>query len=144
MLKIVRRCERCADDEKVRGLTLSFEERRKSRQRVRLDDGREAGLALPRGTVLRHGDVLEAEDGTRIEVRASAERLSLVQCPEPAGLARLCYHLGNRHQSVQIEGNRVCYPADPVIDAMVAGLGHNILAVTAAFEPECGAHHHHG
>jgi urease accessory protein len=143
MLKIVRRCERGSKDEKVCGLTLTFEERRKSRQRVRLDDGREAGLALPRGTVLRHGDIFEAEDGTCIEVRAAAERLSLVQCPDPAGLARLCYHLGNRHQSVQIEGNRVSYPADSVIDAMVTGLGHAVLAVTSAFEPECGAHHHH-
>jgi urease accessory protein len=142
MLKISKRCERCVTDEKVCGLTLSFEERRKSRQKVQLDDGREAALHLPRGTVLRHGDVLEAEDGSRIEVRAAAERLSLVQCPDPAGLARLCYHLGNRHQPAQIDGVRVSYPADPVIDAMVAGLGHDILAVTAAFEPECGAHQH--
>lgn len=142
MLKISKRCEHRAAGEKVSGLTLSFEERRRSRQKVRLDDGREAALHLPRGAVLRHGEVLEAEDGTLVEVRAAAERLSLVQCPDPAGLARLCYHLGNRHQSVQIDGVRVSYPADPVIDAMVAGLGHDILAVTAAFEPECGAHQH--
>ncbi|MBF0482725.1 MAG: urease accessory protein UreE [Desulfovibrionaceae bacterium] len=142
MLKIVRRCEQCATDEQACGLTLGFEERRKSRQKVRLDDGREAALHLPRGTVLRQGDVLEAEGGERVVVRAEAERLSYVLCPDPAALARLCYHLGNRHHPVQIEGERVFYPAGPVIDAMVAELGHAVAAVSAAFEPECGAHRH--
>lgn len=111
-----------------------------SRQRVRLEDGREAGLILPRGTVLRDGDLVLSEDGQAAEITASPEELSEAACPDAVALARLAYHLGNRHAVVMIVGRGVRYPRDPVLDRMVLGLGHAVRHVSAPFEPESGAY----
>ena len=84
-------------------LTLPLHSRIKSRQRVTLDDGRVAGLFLERGSTLKEGDLLLAEDGYRVRIVASPEKLSVIRSRDPHLLARACYHLGNRHVPVQIE-----------------------------------------
>jgi urease accessory protein len=86
-------------------LTLPFEVRQKSRLRATLDDGREAGLILERGTLLRGGDLLRAEDGTVVEVRAAPESVSTAFARDAELLTRAAYHLGNRHIAVQIGDN---------------------------------------
>lgn len=121
-------------------LTLSFEQRQKSRQRVRLDSGEEAGLDLPRGTLLRGGDGLRAEDGRMIEIRAAAEPVTTAYSGEPRLLCRAAYHLGNRHVALEIGDGWVRYLADHVLDAMVAALGLRAVHEQAAFEPEGGAY----
>lgn len=129
-------------------LTLSFEQRKKTRQRVRLDNGEEAGLQLPRGTVLRGGDRLRADDGRVIEVRAAAEPLTTAFSEDAHLLARAAYHLGNRHVALEIGDGWVRYLADHVLDAMVESLGLRIVHEETPFEPETGAYHdgshHHG
>lgn len=129
-------------------LTLPLESRSRSRLRVILDDGREAGLFLPRGASLRHGDLLRSEEGLVVEVHAAAETLSRVRCDDPLLLARACYHLGNRHVALQIEPGRLSYQHDHVLDAMVTGLGLQVTLEQAPFEPEAGAYgghsHAHG
>ncbi len=129
-------------------LTLPLESRSRSRLRVTLDDGREAGLLLPRGTSLRHGDRLRSDEGLVVEVRAAPETLSRVECSDPLLLARACYHLGNRHVALQIEPGRVSYLHDHVLDQMVAGLGLRVAVAQVSFEPEPGAYgghsHAHG
>ena len=69
--------------------------------RVALNDGREAGLMLPRGLLLRGGDLLTTDDGSEvIEVIAAPESVSVVRCADPfLLLAKACYHLGNRQCS---------------------------------------------
>jgi len=124
-------------------LTLPLESRNRSRLRVVLDDGREAGLFLPRGASLRHGDLLRSEAGLVVEVRAAAETLSRVRCDDHLLLARACYHLGNRHVALQIEPGRLSYLHDHVLDAMVAGLGLTVTVEQAPFEPEAGAYGGH-
>lgn len=124
-------------------LSLTFEQRQRGRARVRLDDGREAGLFLTRGTMLRDGDLLTARDGSRVRVQAAAESVSTVRTDDPLALARLCYHLGNRHVSLQIAQSCVRYRHDHVLDDMVRNLGLEPLAETAPFEPEAGAYHGH-
>ncbi len=131
-------------------LTLPFEARQKSRLRATLDDGREIGLMLPRGTILRGGDRLEASDGTVVLVEAAAEQLSTVRSAEPTALLRAAYHLGNRHVPVQIGEGWLRYEHDHVLDDMVRQLGLEVCAERAGFEPESGAyghghdrHHHH-
>ena len=111
-----------------------------SRQRVRLEDGREAGLILPRGTVLRDGDLVLSEDGQAARIKASPEELSETACPDALALARLAYHLGNRHAVLMLLPGAVRYPRDPVLDRMVRGLGHGVSHVSAPFEPESGAY----
>jgi urease accessory protein len=131
-------------------LTLTFAQRTRSRLRVVLNDGREAGLFLPRGTALRDGDGLVAEDGLVARVRAAPETLSRVESEDPWRLARACYHLGNRHVALRIEPGRLSYPHDHVLDDLVRGLGLQVRLVDAPFEPEPGAYggaeqaHQHG
>ena len=121
-------------------LTLPLEKRIRSRLRAALDDGREAGVFLERGQVLRDGDLLASADGLVVQVRAAAEPVSEVICPDPLLLARACYHLGNRHVALQIREGRLRYQHDHVLDEMLRGLGLEPSFAEAPFEPEPGAY----
>lgn len=125
-------------------LTLPFESRQKSRLRVMLDDGREAGLVLSRGHVLRGGDCLRAEDGTVVCIKAAEEAVTTVTNDHATELARAAYHLGNRHVALQVGEGWLRYLADHVLDDMVVSLGMTINHEKAPFEPESGAYHSHG
>ena len=141
MLKIV---ERIDSGEAAASLTLPLEQRLKARIRVTLDDGREAGLFLDRGPILRGGDLLRCEDGTVIVVRAAAESVSVVRTTDSDLFARACYHLGNRHTPIQILPGELRYQHDHVLDAMVRGLGLEPASESLPFEPEPGAYGEHG
>lgn len=130
-------------------LVLPFELRQRSRLRARLSSGVEAGLILERGTVLRGGDLLRADDGSVIAVVAALETVSTVRDSDPMRLARAAYHLGNRHVPVQIGDGWLRYGHDHVLDDMVRGMGLAVVVEQAPFEPEAGAyghggHHSHG
>jgi urease accessory protein len=121
-------------------LTLSLEARQKSRQRVTLDSGEEMALTLPRGTCLRDGDHLRAQDGRVIMVRAAPELVTTARTDDPMLLARAAYHLGNRHLALEIGEGFVRYLEDHVLDAMVESLGLAITRERRPFEPETGAY----
>jgi urease accessory protein len=123
---------------------LPWEQRLKSRLRVRLDGGLEAGIFLPRGTVLRGGDVLVSAEGEAVLVRAAVETVSTVRTSDPLLLARLCYHLGNRHVALEIGTGYLRYLHDYVLDGMVHGLGGETVVEEAPFEPEHGAYGEYG
>jgi urease accessory protein len=127
-------------------LQLPFELRQKSRLRARLVSGEEVALALPRGEVLRGGDLLLASDGRIVEVIARPERLLHVECDSPQALARAAYHLGNRHVPVQVGAGWLRLAADHVLEQMLKGLGARATPLEAPFEPEAGAYggHAHG
>lgn len=134
------------DPPPVTTLTLSWERRVRSRLRVVLDNGAEAGLFLERGTVLIDGDLLVGDDGTVVRVRAADETVSSISSDDPLCMARACYHLGNRHTPLEITSGRIRYLHDPVLDEMVRGLGLTVQIDKAPFQPEpgaYGAHHHH-
>lgn len=148
--KLLQVTERIATDETCQAtLTLPFESRQKSRQRVRLDDGREAALRLPRGAVLRQNDVLRADDGLLIEVYAAPEEVSTAFTNSPLLLARAAYHLGNRHVALEIGHTWLRYLHDHVLDDLVREMGLSLFSERAPFEPEGGAyqetqvHHEH-
>jgi urease accessory protein len=123
-------------------VTLTFEERRRSRLLAHLDDGRELGVLLPRGTVLRDGDRLRARDGGLVvAVRAAGESLSVGSTGYPHLLTRAAYHLGNRHVPLEIGPSWVAYAHDHVLDSLVRALGLEVEARVAPFEPEVGAFH---
>lgn len=144
MLKLTEYIAREQSDNlaEIGTLTLAFEQRQKSRLRTALDDGREAGFILPRGTVLRGGDCLRADDGTVVRVMAAAEAVSTAFHRDAQTLARACYHLGNRHVALQIDHSWVRYRHDHVLDAMLESLGLRVYFEHAAFEPENGAYAH--
>src|SRR6478609_408858 len=126
-------------------LTLGFEDRRRSRQRIRIDDGREAALMLPRGTILHDGDMLRDPDSDEVvTVRAADQTLSLVRATDAVTLARAAYHLGNRHVPVQVGAGWLAYEHDHVLDEMVEDLGLAIETHIAPFEPEAGGYRHSG
>ena len=128
-------------------LQLPFELRQKSRLRAQLVSGEEVALSLPRGEVLRGGDLLVASDGRVIEVVALPERLLHVECDSPQALSRAAYHLGNRHVPVQVGEGWLRLAADHVLEQMLKGLGARLMAIDAPFEPEAGAYgsaHSHG
>jgi len=121
-------------------LELDFVHRTKSRLRARLASGAEAGLFLPRGTILRGGQKLIARDGRIVEVVAAREDLLEVRCADALELARAAYHLGNRHVPVELGEGWLRIQADHVLETMLIGLGGEVSALRAAFEPEAGAY----
>ena len=125
-------------------LTLAYDARQKSRQRVELDSGREAAIFLPPSSRLCEGDQLRTSQGDLVGVRAADEPVSTVRSADPLLLARACYHLGNRHVPLQVEAGWLRYQPDHVLDDMVRGLGLTPAREHAAFEPERGAYHDHG
>ena len=131
-------------------VTLPIDIRVKSRARVTLNDGREAGLMLPRGLLLRSGDLLTNQDGSEvIEVIAAPESVSVVRCADHFLLAKACYHLGNRHVPLQILPDELRYHHDHVLDAMLRQFSLEVTFAQLPFEPEAGAYaseshgHHH-
>lgn len=126
------------------GLELDFNYRTKSRLRARLASGAEVGLFLPRGTVLRGGQKLRANDGRIIAVASAAEDLLEARCASAVDLARAAFHLGNRHVAVEVghdaEGDWLRLQADHVLEGMLVGLGARVRALRAPFEPEAGAY----
>ena len=141
MLSIVAKAsgDRAADVD----LELPFELRSKSRLRTQLATGEEVGVVLERGTVLRGGDRLQADDGRVVRVVAAAENVSTVRASDPWLLARAAYHLGNRHVALQVGDGWIRYLHDHVLDDMVRGLGFEVTLESAPFEPEAGAYGAH-
>ncbi|QGG79592.1 urease accessory protein UreE [Litorivicinus lipolyticus] len=119
---------------------LTIHQRVRSRQRIKLSDGREAGLFVGRGETLRGGDLLTDATGIVVEVVAANERVSTVSADSGLLLARVCYHLGNRHVPLEVGVNYARYLHDHVLDDMVRGLGATIVVHDHPFEPEDGAY----
>ena len=128
-------------------LTLDFDARRKSRLAATLDNGEEVALVLPRGTVLRDGDVLVAQDGALVRVIAAAEAVLMVTARDGLTLTRAAYHLGNRHTPVEVGADYLKLEYDPVLADMLKRIGAMVEQVTLPFQPESGAYgggHKHG
>ena len=121
-------------------LQLPFDSRQKTRLRTQLASGEEVALALPRGEVLRGGDLVVASDGRIIEVIAESEKVLHVTCASAEALTRAAYHLGNRHVPVEVGAGYLRIAADHVLEQMLHGLGASIAPMDAPFEPEAGAY----
>ena len=124
-------------------LCLPFDVRQKSPFRAVLEDGREVGVFVERGGILRGGEVLTGPDGTHVRIEAAAEAVSTVADVDPHRFARAAYHLGNRHVPLQIGDGWLRYLRDHVLDDMCRGLGLCVVHEQAAFEPEAGAYGQH-
>ena len=96
---------------------------------------------------LRTDDLLVLDDGSLVEVVAAAEPLIEARAADVAGLARLAWHLGDRHVPVQVLANRIRAQRDPAIENLLKSLGAKLTIIEAPFEPEGGAyessHAHH-
>lgn len=128
-------------------LHLCFDARKRSRQRLQLDDGRELVIALQSGATLRPGDLLQADNGEWFRVHARPEAVLRVRATDRRTLLAAAYHLGNRHVPVQVASDHLLLEPDTVLNDMLRRIGAEVDAVLLAFAPEAGAYgggHRHG
>jgi len=131
---------------------LDWDTRQKSRFEVNDSAGRQIGVFLARGIVVRGGDVLVAEDGTLIRVIARAQNiLHITYCKEhgtPYDLIRAAYHLGNRHVPIELKPDHLKIEPDHVLAEMLTAMNLIVAQMESTFEPENGAYsaqtHSHG
>jgi urease accessory protein len=123
---------------------LDWDVRQKSRFDATDSTGRQLGVFLPRGTAVRGGDVLVAEDGSLIRVIAAPQAtLKITHCTEhgsPFDLMRAAYHLGNRHVPIELKPDHLKIEPDHVLADMLRAMHLTVTAVDEAFEPENGAY----
>jgi urease accessory protein len=100
-------------------------------------------LDLPKATMLRDGDGLVLDDGSVVHVAGKPEALLEITATTLQALARLAWHLGNRHTDVQIVGDTLRIRRDHVLEAMLQGLGATVTPIEAPFDPERGAYGAH-
>ena len=136
-------------------VVLSFDDRHRRRLAMKGEQGLEFLLDLPEAMALRNGDGLVLDDSSMVEVRAKPEPLLVITAKDAHHLARLAWHLGNRHVAAGIEAGRILIRPDHVLAGMLIGLGAEVAAIEAPFDPEGGAysqghagnghhHNHHG
>jgi urease accessory protein len=145
VLTVTRLLPPNADAPVVTTLSLIAGDRAKSRHRFTADDGTPIYLNLPRGTVLRGGDLLGSDADRWIRVIAKPEPVVVVMASSSLELMRAAYHLGNRHVALALAADRLMLEPDPVLEAMLTQLGGLTLATaTLPFEPETGAYRSSG
>jgi urease accessory protein len=123
-------------------ITLDFDARHRRRMRMTSDGGVSFLLDLAETRLLQDGDGLTGDNGLTIAVRAAPELLLEAWCANPTELARVAYHLGNRHLSVQVMPNALRLRDDHVIADMLRQLGAQVTTVREPFTPESGAYAH--
>jgi len=120
-------------------ITLPYHDRYRRRCRLVTDSGAEVILDLAELTELRDGAALIVDDGRQIAIVAAEEPLAEIRA-EAAALARLAWHIGNRHTPCQIAADRILIQRDHVLEDMLRGLGATITHIEAPFQPEGGAY----
>ncbi|WP_298931523.1 urease accessory protein UreE [uncultured Ramlibacter sp.] len=127
---------------------LDWDVRQKSRFDATDSQGRHLGVFLPRGTAVRGGDVLVAEDGSLVKVIAAPQPvLVITHCKEhgtPFDLTRAAYHLGNRHVPIELKPDHLKIEPDHVLADMLRSMHLIVREENTAFEPEGGAYGAHG
>ncbi|MSQ57082.1 MAG: urease accessory protein UreE [Limnohabitans sp.] len=130
---------------------LDWDVRQKSRFEATDSSGRQVGVFLPRGTLVRGGDVLVGEDGSLLKIEAAPQPvLHITHCTQHGSvfdLTRAAYHLGNRHVPIELRANHLKIEPDHVLADMLRAMYLIVNAVDEPFEPEAGAYaseHAHG
>lgn len=133
-------------------VTLDWDIRQKSRFDAESSDGHKVGVFLPRGTVVRGGDVLVTQDGTLLRVVAAPQPvLRITACTDhhhghthdPSfDLMRAAYHLGNRHVPIELRPDHLKIEPDHVLADMLRSMHLQVAEVREPFEPEGGAYGH--
>ena len=129
-------------------ITLDWDVRQKSRFESTDSAGRQVGVFLQRGQVVRGGDVLVGEDGSLLKVQAAPQAvLRITHCTAhgtPFDLTRAAYHLGNRHVPIELQADHLKIEHDHVLADMLRAMHLIVHEVNESFEPENGAYGEHG
>jgi urease accessory protein len=132
-----------ADGTPVDTVTLAYDDRHRRRLRLTTDAGQPFLLDLAEAQVLRDGHILALDDGRLVQVRAAPEAVLDIQAPDALALARITWHLGNRHTPTQILPGALRIRADHVLEHLLTDhLGAAVTHATAPFDPEGGAYGH--
>ncbi len=127
---------------------LDWDVRQKSRFDATDSTGRRLGIFLPRGSVVRGGDVLVVEDGSLLRVLAAPQRVIVItHCPQHGtsfDLIRAAYHLGNRHVPIELKPDHLKIEPDHVLADLLRAMHLIVREANEAFEPEAGAYAAHG
>jgi urease accessory protein len=149
MRAIAVRTARTWSGEAADRVVLDYDDRHRRRMAMSGAGGTSFLLDLPVAAELRGGDALVLEDGRLVEVVAAPEPLLEIRCADALHLARVAWHLGNRHLPTQLFPNALRIRRDHVMADMVRQLGAEVIEISAPFDPEGGAyaassgHHHH-
>jgi urease accessory protein len=155
MLRVVRVVSSAQGDNArlIDSVMLAPDQRRLQSAHLTGVNGTLIGLMLPEPVMLRMGDAFELDDGSFVDIVIEPEPLTEVRGNDLTHLARLAWHLGDRHVPVQVLTNRLRLRRDDALEAMLAALGARLTPIEAPFDPEGGAyathaapghgHHHH-
>jgi len=143
MLTFIERLSQVEEATPLLTLSLTAEERSRSRHRFETSEGQEIFLRLPRGTVLQDGDLLRSQTGEIIQIAAKPEPVLTVTATHFLALLRTAYHLGNRHVALEITANYLRLSPDPVLQKMLEQMNVEIIEEVVPFRPEMGAYHGH-
>ena len=125
---------------RIDSIILSGDQRRIQTAHLTGVNGTVIGVMLPEPVLLRMGDALELDDGSLVDVVVEPEALIEVRGNDLTHLARLAWHLGDRHVPVQVLSNRLRLRRDAALEAMLGQLGARLTAIDAPFDPEGGAY----
>jgi len=142
-MRRVVRVTRFEDGEAARhidSVMLSVDQRRIQTGQLTGAKGTVIAFMLPEPVLLRMGDALELDDGSLVEIVVEPEPLIEARGNDLTHLARLAWHLGDRHVAVQVLANRLRLRRDVALEAMLAALGARLTPIEAAFDPEGGAY----
>ena len=155
MLRVVRVVSSAQSDSArhIDSVMLAPDQRRLQSAHLTGVNGTLIGLMLPEPVMLRMGDAFELDDGSLVDIVIEPEPLIEVRGTDLTHLARLAWHLGDRHVPVQVLTNRLRLRRDDTLEAILAALGARLTLIEAPFDPEGGAyathaapdhgHHHH-
>lgn len=149
---VIRRADLAA---RLASDTITLDRQARYRRRIAMttDRGQAFLLDLTEATYLASGDALELSNGALVSVVAAPEDLLEVHTPNSLELARIAWHLGNRHTPAEVTAQAIYIQPDHVLEEMVLRLGAHVHRVRRPFEPEGGAYggngplhkgHHHG
>jgi len=125
---------------------LDWDVRQKSRFECTDSQGRQLGVFLPRGTVVRGGDVLLAQDGSLVRMLARPQPVMVIRQGERGSafdLLRAAYHLGNRHVAIELRPDHLKIEPDHVLAGMLRAMQLVVTETSGPFEPEGGAYGGH-
>lgn len=123
-------------------LSLTAEERTRTRHRFETAEGEVIFLRLPRGTIVKDGDLLQSPTGEVLLITAKPEAVFTVTANDSLSLLRAAYHLGNRHVALEVTETYLRLSPDAVLKTMLEQLGVDVKEEVAPFSPEAGAYHH--
>jgi urease accessory protein len=123
-------------------ITLDHEARGRRRLAMTTDSGLDFLLDLPRPMALDDGDALALEDGRLVVIRAAEEEVVEITAATPLRLAKIAWHLGNRHTPAEVTEDAIYVAPDHVLVEMVRGLGGTTRPLKRPFRPELGAYSH--